>query len=129
MKYRVLGRTNFKVSEIGMGTEHLLDKDEEDVIQTIKAVVDGGVNYFDCHPGDDYDHNSHVYEGYKKLGKAISFVNNRSELRLTYLATASLPPSDARLKFENFLRDMNTSYAKFCCINKNGMEHTIKNAR
>ena len=55
MKYRGFGRTGIEVSEIGMGLEHLLDKDEQTVIDTIRAAVDGGVTYFDCHPGHDYD--------------------------------------------------------------------------
>ena len=37
MKYRKLGHTGIEVSEIGMGLEHLLDKDEQTVIETIKA--------------------------------------------------------------------------------------------
>ena len=47
MNYRKLGRTHFEISEIGMGTEHLLDKDEQIVIQTIKAAIDGGITYLD----------------------------------------------------------------------------------
>ena len=36
MEYRVLGRTGLRVSEIGMGLEHLLDKDGQTVIDTIR---------------------------------------------------------------------------------------------
>jgi len=48
MIYRDLGRTGFKVSEIGLGGEYLEGKDS----RTVKAVVDramaGGVNILDC---------------------------------------------------------------------------------
>ena len=110
MKYRKLGRTGFSVSEIGMGTEHLLDKGEQVVIQTIKAAIDGGVTYLDCHPGHDLNHDCHTYEGYAKLGKAISLTGGRDKLQLTYLASASLSPAETKPRYENFLRDMGTSY-------------------
>ena len=110
MNYRKLGRTGFKISEIGMGTEHLLDKEEQVVIQTIKAAIDGGVTYLDCHPGHDLNHDSHTYEGYAKLGKALSLAGGRDKLQLTYLASASLPPSEIKPRYENFLQDMGTSY-------------------
>ena len=81
MKYRVLGRTGIKVSEIGMGLEHLLDKDEQNVIDTIRTAIDGGVTYLDCHVGHDFQEDSVEYEGYKKLGKALDIpvVDIRSE--------------------------------------------------
>ena len=119
MKHRKLGNTGFNVSEIGMGTEHLLDKDEQIVIQTIKAAVDGGVTYLDCHPGHDLNHDSHTYEGYAKLGKAISIAGGRDRLQLTYLAAASFSPAEIKPRYENFLKDMNIScvdvFILACC--------------
>ena len=108
MKYRMLGRTGVKVSEIGMGTEHLLDKDEGVVVDTIKAAIDGGVTYFDCHPGHDNDGESDSYIGYEKLGKAIS--GYREKLCLTYLAGASLEPEKTKPKFANYLSAMGIDY-------------------
>ena len=108
MNYRVLGRTERKVSEIGMGTEHLLDKDERVVTATIKAALDGGVTYFDCHPGHDKKEGSIYYEGYVKLGKAIHGV--RDKLCLTYLAPSDMSPADTQPRYEDFLRSLGTDY-------------------
>ena len=110
MKYRVLGRTGASVSEIGMGTEHLLDKDEQTVTATIRSAVTGGVTYFDCHPGHDLDHESIAYEGYAKLGRAIEASGGRDGLRLTHLAPVSLPPSEIRPRFEEYLRAMKLGF-------------------
>jgi len=110
MEYRILGRTNVKVSEIGMGTEHLLDKDEQTVIGTIKSALSGGVTYFDCHPGHDKDDNSIHYGGYDKLGKALELADDREGLCLTYLAGVSLSPADTQPRFESFLKSMKLDY-------------------
>ena len=47
MKYRTLGRTGFEVSEIGLGTEYLIDKTKEHVASVIHGAVANGINYFD----------------------------------------------------------------------------------
>jgi predicted aldo/keto reductase-like oxidoreductase len=109
MKYRKLGRTGIDVSEIGMGLEYLLDKEPQVVIDTIKAAVNGGVSYFDCHPGHDFGEDSIIYDGYIKLGKAIAGI--RDKLCLTYV-TYYLKRSaeDTQPRFENYLRALNTDY-------------------
>jgi predicted aldo/keto reductase-like oxidoreductase len=111
MRYRKLGRTGIEVSEIGMGLEHLLVKDEQTVIDTIKAAVDGGVTYLDCHPGHDYDNRPDpgIYEGYIKLGKALKGV--RDKLTLTYIASCrERELSLARTCFEGYLRALGTDH-------------------
>jgi predicted aldo/keto reductase-like oxidoreductase len=47
MKYRTLGRTGFEVSEIGLGTEYLIDRTKEHVASVIHGAIDNGINYFD----------------------------------------------------------------------------------
>ncbi|MFX1389438.1 MAG: aldo/keto reductase [Promethearchaeota archaeon] len=47
MKFRKLGRTGLKVSEIGFGTEHLLRKSRKTVIEIIKEAINHDINYFD----------------------------------------------------------------------------------
>ena len=104
MKLRKLGRAGVMVGEIGMGTEHLLDKDERVVIDTVRAAIDGGVTYFDCHPGHDMQDGAESYIGYEKLGKAIE--GARDGLCLTYLAGAGSPPEEAAPRFANYLKAM-----------------------
>jgi len=109
MKTRKLGRTNLMVGEIGMGTEHLLDKDLQTVTDTIRSAIKGGVTYLDCHPGHDISFENDTYEGYAKLGKALADYN-RESLCLTYLAGASFSPIETAPRFKNFLAAMELSY-------------------
>lgn len=48
MRYRNLGNTGFKVSEVGLGCEYLEGKDRQTVERVIHAAMDGGVNILDC---------------------------------------------------------------------------------
>ncbi|MHA2054809.1 MAG: aldo/keto reductase, partial [Candidatus Hodarchaeales archaeon] len=47
MKYRLLGKTSLKVSEIGLGTEHLVKQPVDTIYQTLQSAIDVGINYFD----------------------------------------------------------------------------------
>jgi hypothetical protein len=49
-----------------MGAEHLLNKNEQVVADTVKAAFKGGVTYFDCHPGHDNQEDIVEYKGYVK---------------------------------------------------------------
>lgn len=106
LKKRKLGNTTLSISEIGMGLEHLLDKDEQVIYETIRAAVKGGITYFDCHPGHDYSKVSIEYEGYVKLGKAIQGIRNK--INITYLAPTSLSPEDTDNRFKYYLQALNT---------------------
>ena len=109
MKYRPLGRTGLSVSEIGMGLEHLLDKEEHVIADTIRAAVDGGVTYLDCHPGHDWTKEPIAYEGYEKLGRALAGVRNR--LCLSHIASCDTrSPAEAQPRFESYLRALNTDH-------------------
>jgi len=109
MQYRRLGRTGLNVSEIGMGTEHLLDKDEQTVIATIKAAVEGGVNYFDCHVGHDFPEESVSYDGYDKLGKALAGLRDKLYISyITFYKDRSFEFTQPR--FDYFLNALNTDH-------------------
>ncbi|MFX1304592.1 MAG: aldo/keto reductase [Promethearchaeota archaeon] len=47
MKFRTLGRTGLKVSEIGLGTEYLFRQPKKIVISIIHEAIRNGINYFD----------------------------------------------------------------------------------
>lgn len=47
MKYRILGKTGLKVSEIGIGNTYLPDLPREVVVSIIHEAIKEGVNYFD----------------------------------------------------------------------------------
>ena len=46
MEYRRLGKTDLKVSGLGLGTEHM-EKSSEDVERILHHAIDAGVNYLD----------------------------------------------------------------------------------
>ena len=51
MLYRTLGRTNLKVSELGLGAARGAVANRTRFIETVKAVVDAGVNFIDTAAG------------------------------------------------------------------------------
>ena len=48
MRYRKLGKTGLKVSEIGFGAEWLQGKSVEEAIELVNYCHDEGVNFLDC---------------------------------------------------------------------------------
>ena len=124
MKYRRLGRTGLIVSEIGMGLEHLLDKEERVVVETIQAAVNGGVNYFDCLPLTEYSAETGTNEGYVKLGKALDGL--RDNVYLSFLAYVSRPIDYIRADFECYLRELKTGHTDVfiiaCCDKETDFE-------
>ncbi|MEK6569858.1 MAG: aldo/keto reductase, partial [Bacteroidota bacterium] len=55
MKYRTLGRTGLRCSEIGLGTWAFAsraygDVEEKDAVKTIRVALDAGINFFDTAP-------------------------------------------------------------------------------
>ena len=48
MKYRKLGKTGIKVSEIAFGAEFLVERPYEDTEVLIRACEDKGINFLDC---------------------------------------------------------------------------------
>jgi len=58
MEYRKLGRTGLSVSAIGLGTEYLNGRPQDEVVAVVHEAIDRGVNYFDVlFAGADYRDN------------------------------------------------------------------------
>ena len=129
MKHRRLGRTGFMVSEIGMGLEYLLDKDQLTINGTIRAAMDGGITYLDCHPSHGFTKESIDYEGYMKLGKALTGIRDR--FILSYIAHwETRSPAETKPRFESWLRMIDTGYADVFmlqfCDKANDFEEIMK---
>ncbi len=45
--YRVLGRTGLPVSEVSLGTEYLIGKPREVIVEVVREAIALGINYFD----------------------------------------------------------------------------------
>ena len=64
--YRRLGRTDEKVSSVGLGGYHIgIQQDEEESIRIIRTAIDNGVNFLD----NSWDYNEGVSE--IRMGKAL----------------------------------------------------------
>lgn len=63
MKYRTLGRTGLRVSEVGLGSEVFVNHDDDFAQDLIEAALGAGVNYFDLYNPEPYVRDS--------LGKAM----------------------------------------------------------
>jgi len=117
MKYRKLGRSGLEASEIGLGLEHLLDKEEKVVVKTIRMAIQGGVNYFDCLSLQEYSPESDTCEGYAKLARAIEGL--RDKVVLTFLAYVSKPLPHVQAEFDCYLRTLGTDHTDIfivaCC--------------
>ena len=54
MKYRILGRTDLEVSEIGLGTSHnfmhMASSEPARCVEIVRECLDCGVNFFDTAP-------------------------------------------------------------------------------
>ncbi|MGB4659955.1 MAG: aldo/keto reductase, partial [Mobilitalea sp.] len=51
MKYRKLGKTGLKVSELSLGCEYVWHSEEKEVADLVHAAVDAGINYIDIFVG------------------------------------------------------------------------------
>jgi aryl-alcohol dehydrogenase-like predicted oxidoreductase len=51
MNYKTLGRTNLRVSEIGLGGLFLSSEDRETGVQIVQEALNKGITYFDTAPG------------------------------------------------------------------------------
>jgi predicted aldo/keto reductase-like oxidoreductase len=110
MKYRTLGRTGLKVSEISVGTEWLEKKSPELITTVLRKAIENGVNYFDI------IFNSEEY--LKKISKAIE--GQRDKIILTHHLGSSVTKEGKYKKnrsiksctkhFEQYLEIMNTDY-------------------
>ncbi|MCM1223872.1 MAG: aldo/keto reductase [Lachnospiraceae bacterium] len=63
MNYRTLGRTGIRVSEVGLGSEAFVGKDDAFAQELFDAALQAGVNYFDLYNPEPYIRDS--------LGKAM----------------------------------------------------------
>ena len=109
MNYNILGRTNLKVSEIGLGTEYLFDQKKLVVESVIREAIEQGINYFDALFS--------VEHFLKKI--ALGLKDKREEIIITgHLGTSELnekPKRNRNIKqskvaFLNLLKNLQISH-------------------
>lgn len=110
MIYRQLGNTGLKVSEIGLGCEGFIGKDENYTNALFKIALDGGVNVMDLYSPNP--------EMHKKVGKAVGarrkdFIYQAHLCTIwqngQYKATRNL--NEVKYAFGLMLENLGTDYA------------------
>ena len=110
MQYRTLGRTGFRVSGLGLGTEYLIDIPEDTATEVIRRAIDGGINYFDLFWAKP--------EFRSIMGRAFAGDRERVYLAAHLGSThrngqysVTRDPGTAAAFFEDFLERYETGYA------------------
>lgn len=109
MKYRNLGRTGIKVSEVGLGSEAFVGKDDAFAKELIDTALQAGVNYFDLYNPEPYIRDS--------FGRAMEGRRERFVLQ-AHLCSAWIDgqykrtrdPGTVKAAYEDLFRRLKTDY-------------------
>jgi len=100
MRYRTLGRTGFRASEIGMGCGRIAEAN------VVRYAYDHGVNLFDT--AETYGHG----DSETKIGQAMQFLDREKVFIVTKLwVVAETTEQDILDRFQKSLERLQTSYA------------------
>jgi len=83
MKYVQLGNTSLKVSEIGIGTEHLGRCSQKVIDSVFKHSVESGFNYFDILTGSEIQRD--------KFGEAIKGIRDKIIIAVHFNSKTRVP--------------------------------------
>jgi aryl-alcohol dehydrogenase-like predicted oxidoreductase len=103
MKYQKLSKTDIKVSRVCIGLGNISAQAEPDVIETINAALDIGINFFDS---SELYGNGHAEE---ILGKALSSIR-QDVVIATKVAPSNLSYERLMKSCKNSLRRLKTDY-------------------
>jgi predicted aldo/keto reductase-like oxidoreductase len=123
MKYKTLGKTGLKVSEISLGTEYLIDIPKEDAINVIRTALDLGINYFDLFFGQPRfrDTMGEAFRGRRKEALLAAHLGATANSEGQYERTRDL--TVAKSYFEDFLTRYETDYVDVLFLhNSDGQE-------
>ena len=122
MKYRTLGRTGFKVSEIGLGGEYLEGKPLKQVCNTVDAAMDAGINLLDCFMSNP-DIRSDLGTALKGKRDKMYIQGHFRSIWKNGQYGRTMDVKVVQAFFEDLLRRMQTDYIDL------GMIHMIDNAQ
>lgn len=125
MKYRVMPHSGDKISIIGMGSSVIGAKPEAEIIETVRAAVDSGINFFDMAGG-----HASIFSAY---GKALAGIRDKVYLQMHFGAdytsgeygwTTKLDEVKASVKWQ--LENLQTDYIDFGFIHCLDEESDLK---
>ena len=112
MEYRVLPHGGERISVLGMGASVIGERPEEEIIRTVRAAVESGVNYFDLAAG-----HAAVFPAY---GKALEGIREKVYLQIHFGADYTSGEYGWTTKREEIqrsvawqLRNLRTDYIDF----------------
>jgi aryl-alcohol dehydrogenase-like predicted oxidoreductase len=119
MKFRTLGRTNIRCSEIGLGTWAFASRvygevEEKEAVEVIRTALDVGINYFDTAPLYGTQERDGVSE--EILGKGLGadrgrvFISSKFGRNSTEDAAPNFHGERARTSVEESLRRLRTDH-------------------
>lgn len=109
MNYRTLGRTGLKVSEVGLGSEAFVNRDDRFAKELFETALEAGINYFDLYNPEPYIRDS--------FGKAMEGRRERFILQ-AHLCSAWIDGQYKRTRdigtvkaaYEDLFRRLKTEY-------------------
>lgn len=115
MEYRKLPKGNEKISVIGMGTSVIGETGEDEIIRTVNAALDAGINFFDL--ATDYP------VTFTAFGKALKGRREDVYLQVHFGANYSsgeygwsIDMEDVKANFEMEMKALQTDYIDFAMI-------------
>ncbi len=109
MRYRELGRTGMRVSEISLGCEHLQGKDYDTVKTVIDVALDAGVNLLDVFMSEP-NVRTNIGRALAGRRKKVFIQGHIGACWIDGQYTVSRDPEASRLYFEDLLARLNTDY-------------------
>lgn len=109
MQYRNLGRTDIRVSTVAMGCWAIVgdatwgDQDEQEALDTIRAAVDAGINFFDTAEGYGNGYSEQL------VGRALAGQRDQAIIA-TKVSPHNLAPAELRVACERSLKNLNSDY-------------------
>lgn len=115
MEYRKLSKGNEKISVIGMGTSVIGETGEEEIVRTVNAALEAGINFFDL--ATDYP------VTFSAFGKALEGRREKVYLQVHFGADYSsgeygwsIDIDDVKANFKMEMEALRTDYIDFAMI-------------
>src|SRR5208283_2811872 len=112
MKYRTLGRTGWKVSEISFGAWAIGgawgNVDDQESLAALHAALDGGVNFFDTADVYGDEHSERLLAKLKKERKEKFYIATKAGRRLPQQTQEGYSRKNLTACIERSLKNLNT---------------------